>query len=86
MPQEGDSHFGGELELSDDSSTAQLSVAQQGVDTTFSASLMQAITPTLTLGGIGNYSLKSKDFTRGFAALYNMGEHSLVMQWEKEVC
>lgn len=84
LPPDGGSHFGGDLELSDDSSIAQFNVTQQGVDTSFSFSLMQAITPTLTLGGIANYSLKSKDFTRGFAALYNMGEHSLAMQWEKE--
>lgn len=84
LPQDG-FQLSGEVELNDDSSTTQVIVTTTGPEHTASLSHMQAITPALTLGGIGNYNSKSASISRGFAGVYNGGENTVTALWDNQV-
>lgn len=74
----------GDLELTDDSSNIQLQLSK-GAESSVSMSYMQALTPNVTLGGMGTYSMKTSSISTGFAAILARDEHSLTAQWDSNV-
>lgn len=46
---------------------------------------MQSITPSLSLGGMGQYSLKTSTLSTSIGGIYSHGENVLAAQWDKNV-
>jgi mitochondrial import receptor subunit TOM40 len=73
-----------ELEHKDASSTTQLQFTREEEDAV-SLSHMQAITPCLSLGGMGTLSPYTMALTTTFGGIYDLGDHVLAAQWDQQV-
>lgn len=76
--------FSADVEISDESSTTQIEYSN-GDDQTVTASLMQCITPELTLGGSGTYSLTNKSLSTAFGGILQWQDNLLAGQWDDKV-
>jgi hypothetical protein len=76
--------FSADLELTDDSSTTQIEYAS-GDEPTLTASYMQALTPNVTLGGSGSYSLSSKSLSTALGGMLQWEDNTLSAQWDQNV-
>ncbi len=72
------------MEITDEASTTQIEYAN-GEDKTLTVSYMQSITPYITLGGMGSYSMLSKSMTRAFGGIYSDPENLVAAQWDDKV-
>jgi hypothetical protein len=52
---------------------------------TLSLSYMQALSPSFSLGGMGQYTLSKGTIKTGFGGVYDKGEHLIAALWDKEV-
>ena len=64
----------------DGSAATQLQYSTAG-GSTVGLSYMQALTPSLTLGGVGQYTLKKKTLQTGFGGIYDYKEHMFAAQY-----
>ena len=64
----------------DGSAATQLQYSTAG-GSTVGLSYMQALTPSLTLGGVGQYTLKKKTLQTGFGGIYDYKEHMFAVQY-----
>jgi hypothetical protein len=76
--------FNAEVEIAEAASTTQVEYAN-GDDKTMTVSYMQSITPSITLGGSGTYSLTRKSLDTAVGAMYKNDENLLAMQWDDKV-
>lgn len=73
-----------DVDFKDDSSAIQLSI---GINPTYSAgaSMMQAITPSITLGGTGTYSVEKSDLTTSFGGIYEEDNNQVSALWSNNL-
>ncbi len=76
--------FNGEIEIFDQSSIAQVEYAV-GDDKSVSLSYMQTVTPFVTLGGSGTFSLNSKSLSTAIGGMYKSDETLVAFQWDDKV-
>lgn len=69
-----------DVDVTDVSSAAQFQYSSGGGNTV-GMSYMQSLTPSLALGGIGQYTSKMKVLQLGAGAIYDHGEHLLAAQY-----
>ena len=69
-----------DVDVTDVSSAAQFQYAS-GAGTTLGMSYMQSLTPSLALGGVGQYALKKRVLQLGAGAIYDHGEHLFGAQY-----
>jgi hypothetical protein len=56
-----------------------------GNESSLAFSLMQSITPKVIVGGIGTYSFKNSNLTKGFAGIFHDGDHEVTAQLDNQV-
>ena len=69
-----------DVDVVDGSSATQLQYSSGG-GSTVGVSYMQALTPSLTLGGVGQYAMKKKALQTGIGGIYDQGEHMIAAQY-----
>lgn len=72
-----------DLEVNDESSATHFQFSPTS-DHQLMIGYMQSITPSLTLGGVGKYSMKLKKFSSGFGGIYEWDEHTVMAQWDND--
>ncbi len=72
------------MEISDDSSMTHVEYAN-GDEKSLTLSYMQSITPSITLGGSGSYSLAGKTLSTAVGGLYKSDENLMAFQWDDKV-
>lgn len=72
------------MEIAEEASTTQIEYAN-GEDKTLTVSYMQSVTPFITLGGSGTYSLSTKSLQTAFGGMYKSPENLLALQWDDKV-
>ena len=72
------------MDVSDSSSSTQVKLSRS-TQNQLTLSYMQAITPTLALGGQGDYTIEKKEFTSAFGGLYDDRSNQFAVIYDKEV-
>ncbi len=72
------------MEISDDSSMTHVEYANSD-EKSLTFSYMQSITPSITVGGSGSFSLAGKTLSTAVGGIYKSDENLMAFQWDDKV-